>query len=94
MALDCIFPSLKHLLVVLLFICNPPSVLEFSELGGSFFVHLLLEFFAHVAFAFANLHENVGLVGLAGLGGVEHFFFMRKRLSFDLSINELLFVIF
>jgi hypothetical protein len=33
-------------------------------------------------------------VGLAGLGCVEHFFFMRKRLSFDLSINELLFVIF
>lgn len=94
MTLDCIFPSLKHLLVVLLFICNPPSVLKFGKLCGSFFVHLLLEFSAHVALAFADLHENVGLVGLAGLGGVKHFLFMCERLSFDLSVDELLLVIF
>lgn len=68
MALNGVFPGFKHFLVVLFFISNALLILKFSELGGAFIVHFLLNVTADLTVTLTYLTKNVSLVCLLGQG--------------------------
>jgi hypothetical protein len=62
--IDGVLPSLKHFLVGLFFISNTFLVIDLGKLGGSLVVHLSLEVSTDLSVTFADLSEDVSLVGL------------------------------
>ena len=68
MSLNGVLPSVEHLGIILLFRANASLVLDLGKLGGTFFVHAVLEVAAHSAVSLANLAKNVSLVSLTIVG--------------------------
>ena len=68
MSRHCIFPGIEHLIVIVLFSTDASLVLDFSEFGGTLFIHAILEVAAHSAVSLANLAKNVSLVSLTIVG--------------------------
>ena len=64
MSLNGVLPSVEHLGIILLFLANASLVLDLGKLGGTFFVHAVLEVAAHGAVSLSDLAENVSLVSL------------------------------
>ena len=65
MTVDCTFPRVQHIAVVILFSLNAALVIEFSQLSCAFLIHNLLEITTHCSVPFANLSQNVSLVFVA-----------------------------
>lgn len=63
-------PVLQHLLVSLLFTVDLLYVVHLSQLGGPFFIHSILQFSALVPISFADLLQNVALMGLFSDGSI------------------------
>ena len=89
MSIDSALPSVKHLLVVVLFSLDAPLVLQLSELSGSLFIHNLLKFPAHCSVAFSNLTEYVRIVHLLCKTSFNHLLFISSVLSFNFSFHIL-----
>ena len=93
MSIDGALPSVKHLLVVVLFGLDAPLVLQLSELSSSLFIHNLLKFPAHGSVAFPNLTEHICLVHLLCKTSFNHLLLIRSVLSLNLSLHVLTLVL-
>ena len=93
MSRHCIFPGIEHLIVIVLFSTDASLVLDFSQFGGTLFIHAILEVAAHSAISLTDLAEDVSLVGLLLVGDLKLVLFVSSVLSFDLGINLVLVVL-
>ena len=94
MPLNSVLPSVEHLIVIALLNINASLVLNLRKLGGTLFVHAILQVASHRAITLAYLAKHISLMRLLFIGCLEGFLLMSPVLSVNLCINLLLVVIF
>lgn len=91
--IDSILPGAEHLSVIRLFNANAPLVLDLSKLGGTLFVHAILQVASHSAVTLANLAKHIRLMGLLFVSDPEGLLFMSTVLPVNLVVDHLLVVV-
>lgn len=84
MPLNCALPSVEHLSVIALLNVNAPLVLNLCKLGGTLFVHAILQVASHRAITLAYLAEHISLMSLLFIGCLEGFILVSPVLSVNL----------
>lgn len=93
MTVDCTFPRVEHIAVVVLFDLNAALVFEFSQLSCAFLVHDLLQITTHCPVSLADLSQDISLVSLLCHRSLDHLFLKCTVLALNLTLHILAFIL-
>jgi len=92
-ALDSALPGLKHIRVVILFVCDTSLVLKLGQFSSALVVHFVLQVATHSPVALTNLSQDISLVSLLHECVLELSLLVDAVLAFDLALNVVLLVL-